>query len=326
LGNGTYQLSLPQAATTWTVGASLKGYIDASDTLTSTTADSSLSKNFNLLTQTQFSWKSNQVSYGDNISVWVTSYPSFQSADVSAATVSATGGNVENLRYESTKKAIAFELVPLGSPTSIPLSFTAQPTGGSSKTLSANLTLAQQGDAQQNLHFFERVSRVSGTRGVVNLSGLDQTSEDLSGIEIPPYGISSNVTAIRMERVVESASTGANGLPIYRVDAYSINEQTGATSLVGNLDITEVYLTFSFDPSKWDPLTQEVSYSEDNGLTWQTVSSSDVISVDPVRLTVTVRSSHLSLWTLTAGSEGLRGHSGGSSGGGGCLLRLGSSK
>jgi hypothetical protein len=321
-GNGTYLLSLPQGKTTWTFGAGFDGYASQTRTASTTSSNSSLLQNFTLTKETQFSWKSHQSGPGDLITVWVTSNPAFSSGDEGTAQVSVSAGSFSAVTYESSRTALTFTITPPAESGNIQLDFSAVPTLASLQRLKLSVALAQTGDEKQNLHFFQQLSHVSGTQGQVSLTGLDEVEEDLSGLEVPAFGVSSNVEAIRMERVLEEVAQSPTENPIYSIDAFLIDDATGDLTKLGNENITEIYLTFSYNPDRWSPVRDQITYSEDNGVTWQSVPQSDIVSVDPSRKTVTIRSDHLSLWTLNE-LEGLIGISGGSSGGGGCLLKSG---
>ena len=319
-GDGSYSLSLPQGSGNWSFGASFAGYASNIVILATNVEDTTINKNFTLVAETQFSWKAYQANYGDNISVWVTSHPSFAAVDINSVLTSVSEGNVSVASYDATGKAITFQVIPNSNSKTIQLSFKATPTSGQVTTLKVDLAVAQPGDAKKNLQFFERFSFVAGTQGQVSLSGLDSSNDDLTAIEVPAFGVSANVKAIRMERVQESITTGTIGSPVYSIDAYQIDSITGSLIKVGNSEISEIYLTFNYNPTTWNPATNFVSYSEDGGSSWSVISRSDIVAVDPVRFTVTLRSNHLSMWTLS-GYDGLYGHDGGSTSGGGCVLK-----
>jgi len=320
-GDGTYTLSLPQGNTTWTFGAGLDGYASSTTSIATNSENVALSQDFTLSKETQFSWKSNQDGPGDPVTIWITSNPDFATGDESTAQVSISTGSVSAVTFDEERTALVLTIMPAAEADNVDLEFSAQPSAGTLRNLRLNVALAQPGDEKQNLHFFQQLSHVAGTQGQITLTGLDDEEEDLSGLEVPAFGVSSNVEAIRMERVQEGLLRSSSGSPVYSVDAYLIDDVTGSLTLLGNDNIFEIYLTFSYDPDTWNPLRNQVLYSEDSGVTWQSIPQEDVVAVDPIRNTVTVRSEHLSLWTLT-GFEGLFGNSGGPSGvGGGCLLR-----
>jgi hypothetical protein len=161
----------------------------------------------------------------------------------------------------------------------------------------------------------------------------------LSGFEIPPFGVSENVDAIRAESLQDTDTTGLQkaglytGSKIYQIDAYGQDDTTGEMIKQGNDEINTIYLTLSYDPEIWNPTVNHVIYSEDDGETWITVPREDILAYDTERYTVTVQTSHLSLWSAslqenqspTSEVVGLpssdTSSSSGGGGGGGCLLR-----
>jgi len=320
LGDGSYQLFLPTGNTTWTVGASLSGYAYELETLATTSGETSKSLDFTLNLDTYFSWKSHQDQSGNVVSLWITAEPPFTEGDESSAIISSDSGTLSDISFQASDASLFLQLTPSGGEKQIQVDLTAQPSLGVTRSLSLPITLAQSGDKKQNLHVFKRLSIVSGTAGIVSLSGLDSSNEDLTGVEIPSFGVSSNVQAIRLERVDENSNGLSSGARVYLIEAYTVDGNTGELIKAGNEDIDEIFLTFSYDPTEWNPTVHSIVYSEDNGTTWNRVAPSDIVSVDSERNTVTIQSTHLSLWSLSS-DGGLQGLSGGSTGGGGCLLK-----
>jgi hypothetical protein len=90
---------------------------------------------------------------------------------------------------------------------------------------------------------------------------------------------------------------------------------------LGNEHIKDILLTFSYGEQNWTPYQDAIYYSENQGSSWLLFSDSGIQAVDETLKTVTIRSDHLSLWTLGPGGAGLIGRAGGGDAGGGCLLK-----
>jgi hypothetical protein len=296
----------------------LPGYKDTTIPFATAATDTALTQDISLTADTFFSWSSTQEIAGGIIEVWVGSSPAFKLGDESTAQVTTSEGSLSSVQFDANSKSLYVELTPTTLSKTIQLNFSAQPAAGQLRSLKMDVLVAQVGDQQQNFHVFQRVSQVAGTTAQVTLAQLGSKT-DLSGVEIPAFGVSANVEAIRMERVQDSFSQ-LGSATVYRIDAYAVDELTGVLTQQGNSEIKEIFLTFSYPSTEWDPTRHSVNYSEDNGATWTRVSPSDVIALDVVRHTITVRSSHLSLWSLSS-TDGLFGQAGGSSNGGGCLLK-----
>ena len=233
-------------------------------------------------------------------------------------------------RFDDEKKMMIFDYtVPLDqSETIVNFSFSAQPKNGLKGTTDLFFTIDQPTVQKDNTEakIQKMVNIVRGGKSdlsnqlIIDDSGLSIT--DHSGFEVPPFGVSSNVKYVVFERTSQriphyqsSDFVGA----IYTVDAYSIAENNGVkkVELLENTNqVTEIYLSFTFDPNNWVPYVNNIYYSENKGISWIEFPNEKILFVDYHKNVVTIVSDHLSLWVLGEPGKGLIGNAGGGSGGG----------
>ncbi len=319
-GDGSYELHIPSGAANWSLGASRSAYGDQEIKLAVQDGELAIRRDFQLTPQTFFSWRSHQDRDGDVVTIWVRSKPPFQSGDEDSALVEAELGSAGEVSFNVSDASLSFPYNTAAGVSQAAIDFSATPSAGTKSELRIDLNLGGDAGQQQNLHLFQRISSVAGSHGEIVLAGMDSDKEDLSSVDFPPFGVSSNVLAIKIERVDEKLSLDRLRMSVYHIEAYSI-DGSGAHRVAGRDEIEEIHLSFSFDPTTWDPTIHHVIYSDNDGSTWTRVDRQDIISVDTQRHTVTLKTNHLSLWSLSS-YGGLRGLSGGdSSNGGGCLLK-----
>ena len=341
--DGTYRLFLPKGQNSWNIGAGFSGYADQFLTIESQVGVTTLTQNFALVAQAECSWRSHQVSSTAPLGVWISCDPAFVVGDEAAMQVTAHRAGVAAPVFEAQYQEIYVEVYPEAGVSTVALDVVYR-----GQTLKMNFDVLAAGAPAPNPYVMKRVSHISGTSSKVSLLPTSGGQEDLSGFEIPPFGVSSNVDAIRAEPFQSSTTqqkaggsrqkTGLrDGAKIYRIDAYGVDAATGTTIKQGNDQIDTIFLTLSYDPNSWNPTLNDVVYSEDDGLTWLVMPRSSLIAIDTKRYTVTVQTSHLSLWaasllvdeTPSAQVVGIPTASssvsafGGGGGGGGCLLSSG---
>jgi len=320
--NYTLNLPLLDDGDSWLIGASQSGYQAQETTLTSSIQTQTL--DFNLSRKTSLFWKSYQNTSAGNLRLVISAEPAFQLGDELNANlldVDSHGLVIGTPSYDSTSASFTYILnlnVLLDSVTHLQLSFSATPNGAQTASVDLNIALAQD---QSGFHFYREIDTVLGTSE--DFIGLedDGAQQDRSGLSIPSFGVSSNVVGIRMERTESSSGNNTSTQnPIYQIDAFQLID--GNLEVVDNGDIREIYITFQYDPTLWNPALDIIVFRENANAPWQEHLRTNIVSIDSSLNTVTLKTNHLSQWTLTSSQSGVFGLSGsGSSSGGGCLLK-----
>jgi len=266
----------------------------------------------------------------------ITAEPNFSSGDELLSSFTGIDKQyLSSLRYDVDKKMMIFDFkVPSNqSEASVNFSFNAQPKNGLKGTTDIFFTLDQAVAAKDNTEakIQKMVNIVRGGKSdlsnqlIIDDNGLSIT--DHSGFEVPPFGVSSNVkyvvferTSQRIQHYQSSDFVGA----IYTVDAYTVLENNGVKKvelLESKNQVSEIYLSFIFDPVNWEPYVNKIYYSENQGVSWIEFPNEKILFVDYHKNVVTIVSDHLSLWVLGEPGKGLIGNAGGGSGGG-CFLKI----
>jgi len=329
---GNILLGLPGPGI-WNLAVGKEGYASNLQVLT-VTGNLALD-NIELAAQSRLAWSAYEVKGSpDQRKVLLKAQPPFQSGDpLEIKPVDNSIGNIGSPSFDSNLNVMTFTYTHTAGQANVQLSCVGTPKGGTSANTLINLNF-QEVTQQKNIpivaaHFVDRALGGRGDLAEEEIIDNGKVKRDPAGFQVPALGVSSNVHAIRIERLPQQLA-----LPgvqpegkVYRIDAIAISGNT-ETVLKDNSEVTEIFLTFGYDPTQWTPGRGQVLYSRDDGLSWQAVNPSDIRYVDPLLKTVTVRSNHLSLWTLAQQPGGLFGTSGGgqSAGGGGCLLSSGGQK
>jgi len=332
---GAYSLNLPQPSSTesWTIGASKEGYIASSHTL-SLTSTSNISQDFALIQGSKLSWSSFEVNGQKNLRLLqVQAQPAFQSGDEAQATaqfLAQTGadnsGFIGAISYSTSSKTLNFNYTFGSTESKTLIDFKATPTGGTLASTLIRLDFSEITSKEIPIiasHFIDRVRGSSGDLSAEKITENGVQVTDYAGFEVPTFGVSANVDVIRIERKNDQAKV--SGIKpqgkVYKIDAYAVSNNT--ETLLGSENIHEILLTFPYDPMVWSPINKgKVYYSTNEGVTWLEHDMNNLVYVDTLRNTITLKSTHLSLWTLGTSGEGLFGNSGAGGGaGGGCFFK-----
>lgn len=329
----TLQIPNPSTAEEWTIGASKEGFQPQTQTLTISPNGSSFLA-FTLVSGANFSYSIFDVE-GSKVKkvVQVISKPAFQSGDETSAILNfktmdgaQNTGAFGSVSFNSDESSLEFEYTRGANETLALLEIQAAPSGGTSGSVEVKVSFEEKDEDYSRAmltHFVDRILGSSQSLASKNIKVDGSDKLDRTAFELPTFGVSDTVDAIRMERkeVKLNQSGFKQSGAMYSFDALDINGS--AETVLDNSHINEVYLTFPFDPDEWDP-TQGgvVLFSEDGGNTWQEHDISNLLYLDTVNNTVTMKTDHLSVWTLATSAGGLFGNSGsGSNSGGGCLLK-----
>lgn len=337
---GNYELVVPSVSIneTWTIGASKEGYTSSSNTFAIGPQDLvvNMSFAFDLSQETLLGYEvykspNNGVQHSNaqNVyRVYVHAEPDFFPGDEIGAMASNTNLSLSSIQYDEASGALFMDVqVPVGQ-SQVQFDFSAQPNGGSSVSTVLQFQTDEVKD-ETEAKLQQMVNEVRGGRAYLSRESIVAQSGnaivDRSGFELPPYGVSDQVDFIRFERQqksIQSSSLSIGGA-VYAVDAFrtiTLNS-ISSTEKLGNEHIKDILLTFSYGEQNWTPYQDAIYYSENQGSSWLLFSDSGIQAVDETLKTVTIRSDHLSLWTLGPGGAGLIGRAGGGDAGGGCLLK-----
>ncbi|MBF0244009.1 MAG: putative Ig domain-containing protein [Planctomycetes bacterium] len=314
---GRYDIAVPgtDTLTNWSIAIKAAGYqlaqTSASAPATASRSSISIGTQTLLPLNPVISWYMSQNSDG-SYSLSMVAEPPLDTASYN--TLALGGATAQSQEFTSGDGSIQLKLNPAGSQS---LSLGVQ--GGNSMTridLSKSPSLAC-------------VAAVDTARGGSGSLAVEQgpLEQDPSGFEVPPFGVSSEVSHIRFQRlsapVAATPSTKLVGV-IYSVDALKLIVNGGSVSeeVLGANDIRSVILRMQYDPDVWDPDRNRVVFSSDNGVSWSEHPSSDIVAIDTLNHTVSVQTTHLSLWGFDTSGVGLAGRSGSGSAGspGGCIL------